>query len=462
MHPSQSILPHQQKRTHHHIARSDSYTFFNLLTAPGFLEKVESLMPEHRERKFPPTETLSMFLTQAMNEDSSCQKVVNDAAMKRLQGGLPLCSTNTGSYCQARQRLPLEMIRSLACYTGNAISAVTPDAWHWRNRPVRLVDGAIVSMPDTEENQAVYPQSGAQKPGLGFPICRMVGITCLGGGALLDAAIGPCRGKGSDEQSLLRNILGTLNPGDIIMGDAFYATYFLICELQERGIDGVFEQHGSRKRSIDFRRGQRLGKQDHLITLQKPQIKPDWMTQEAYDRAAATLIVRESRTGGKTLVTTLLDSKSVSKTDLKIFYRDRWHIELDLRHIKTTLGMDVLSCRTPEMVEKEIWVYLLAYNLIRVLMAQSALLADILPRQLSFKHTLQLWITWLAFAGYGYDDNQLSEMFSLIAQQQVGKRPGRIEPRAVKRRPKPFPLLSRTRSEAREDIRKNGHPKKSK
>jgi IS4 transposase len=144
------------------------------------------------------------------------------------------------------------------------------------------------------------------------------------------------------------------------------------------------------KRSIDFRRDQRLGKLDHLITLQKPQIEPVWMPQEAYDRAAGTRLVRELGTGGKTLVTTMLDSTTASKTDLEIFYRDRWHIELDLRHIKTTLGMDVLSCRTPELMEKEIWVYLLAYNFIRVLMAQSALLADILPRQLSFKRTLQL------------------------------------------------------------------------
>jgi hypothetical protein len=462
MHLSQSALTHQQKRISHHAANSDSYTFFNLLTGPDFLEKVESLLPEHRERLFPPTETLSMFLAQAMNEDSSCQKIVNDAAVKRLQGRLPLCSTNTGSYCQARQRLPLEMIKSLACYTGASMAANTPDAWHWRGRPVRLVDGATVSMPDTEENQAAYPQPSGQKPGLGFPICRIVGIICLGSGALLNTAIGPCKGKGSDEQSSLRNILDTLNPGDIIMGDAFYATYFLLCALQEKGVDGVFEQHGSRKRSTDFHRGKRLGQQDHLITLEKPKSTPDWMNQETYDQMPDSLLVRELRLGGKTLVTTLLDSKAVSKADLKAFYRDRWHIEVDLRHIKTTLGMEILSCRTPGMVEKEIWAYLLAYNLIRVLMAQAALLSDILPRQLSFKHALQLWIAWLSIAREGYDDNQLAEMFLLIAQQKVGKRPGRVEPRAVKRRPKPFPLLAKTRAAAREDVRKNGHPKKTK
>jgi hypothetical protein len=462
MHLSQSTLLYQQKRISHHAANSDSYTFFNLLTGPGFLEQVDSLLPEHRERLFPPTETLSMFLAQAMNEDSSCQKVVNDAAIKRLQGGLPRCSTNTGSYCQARQRLPAEMIKSLTRYTGTVMAANTPDAWHWRGRPVRLVDGATVSMPDTQENQTVYPQPSGQKPGLGFPICRIVGIICLGSGALLNAAIGPCKGKGGDEQSLLRNMLDTLNPGDIILGDAFYATYFLLCALQKKGVDAVFEQHGSRKRSTDFRRGKRLGKQDHLITLKKPKCKPDWMSHEAYDQAPDSLLVRELHAGGKTLLTTLLDSKTVSKANLKAFYQDRWHIEVDLRHIKTTLGMEILSCRTPEMVEKEIWAYLLAYNLIRVLMAQAALLSDILPRQLSFKHALQLWIAWLPAAREGYDDNQLAEMFLMIAQRKVGKRPGRIEPRAVKRRPKPFPLLTKIRAAARENVRKNGHPKKAK
>ena len=143
-------------------------------------------------------------------------------------------------------------------------------------------------------------------------------------------------------------------------------------------------------------------------------------------------------------------------------YRDRWHVELDLRNIKTTLGMEMLSCRTPAMAEKEIWVYLLAYNLIRLLMAQAALLADINPRQLSFKHALQLWVAWRQNGTGSYDDSQLTTLFILIAQQQVGNRPGRIEPRALKRRPKPFPLLSKPRSIAREDVRKCGHPKKLK
>ena len=274
--------------------------------------------------------------------------------------------------------------------------------------------------------------------------------------------MGPCQGKGSDEQSLLRSILDTLESGDILLGDAFYATYFLLCALQERGVDGVFEQQGARRRSTDFRRGQRLGQRDHVIELRKPKLKPAWMRQADCEQAPDSLEVRELYTGGKILMTTLLCPKQTTKAALKVLYRDRWHVELDLRNIKTTLGMEILSCRTPAMAEKEIWVYLLAYNLIRLMMAQAAFLADMLPRQLSFKHTLQLWIAWRQSGVGSYDDDRLAGLFILIAQQKVGNRPGRIEPRAVKRRPKPFPLLTKPRSMAQEDVRKYGHPKKLK
>jgi hypothetical protein len=355
----------------------------------------------------------------------------------------------------------MEMVNTLAGYVGQWVTAHAPDAWHWRGHAVRLVDGTTLGMPDTPANQAAYPQPRSQKPGLGFPLCRMVGLVCLGSGALLNAAIGHYRGKGGDEQSLLRSILDTLDRGDLLLGDAFYATYFLLCTLRERGIDAVFEQHGSRQRTTDFRRGQRLGARDHLIVLPKPLIKPDWMSQADYEQAPQSLTVRELRTGGKTLVTTLTCPKRTSKAALKSLYRSRWHIELDLRNIKTTLGMEQLSCQTPEMAIKEIWVYLLAYNLIRLMMAQAALLAHRLPRQLSFKHTVQIWIAWTHANGIDHDD-KLYGLFVLIAQQHVGDRPGRIEPRALKRRHKPYPMLTKPRAIMREYVREHGHPKKLK
>jgi len=456
MHSNRSALP-QQRRVQHHAASSDAFRFFDVLTSPDLFDALEESLPEHRERLFPPVETLSMFMAQALKPDRSCQGIVDDVAVKRLLHGLPLCSTKTGAYCKARQRLPLKMVSAMTIMTGNLISGKVADRWNWRGRRVRLVDGTTVTLSDTPANQAIYPQQSGQKPGLGFPICRIVGITCLASGALLNAVMGKFKGKGSGEQALLR----TLDTGDLLLGDAFYATYFLLTELRVRGVDAVFEQHGSRQRTTDFGRGENLGSRDHLITLTKPKIRPEWMTVEQYESAPATLTVRELEVGGKVLVTTLLCPKATSKTDLKMLYKRRWHVELDIRNIKTTLGMETLSCKTPQMGEKEMWVYLLAYNLIRLIMLQSALLADVLPRSLSFKHTLQLWL-----AGndtlVNSDDQCASEFLLLVAKRTVGNRPGRIEPRAVKRRPKPYPLLMKTRAIAREEVRLFGHPKKVK
>ena len=462
MHPKPCVRVQQQQRIRRRADQSDAYTFFNLLTRPALLDQVESLLPEHRERLFPPTEALSMFLSQALSADRSCQRAVNEASVKRLIGGLSVRGTHTGGYCRARARLPLSMLSGLTRHTGQAMTAQAPSAWHWRGHPVRLVDGTTVAMPDTPESQATYPQPRSQAPGLGFPLARMVGLICLGSGAVLDCALGGYRGKGQDEQALLRSQLDTLKPGDLRLGDAYYATYFLLCALRERGVEALFEQQGARRRVTDFRCGQRLGTRDHLIELRKPILKPDWMTDAQYALAPETLTVRELATGGKILVTTLLCPKQTSKADLKALYRERWHVELDFRHIKTTLGMERLSCKTPEMAQKEIWVYLLAYNLIRLMMAQAAILADCGPRALSFKHTLQRWIAWNQYGGGTHRDDQRGTLFILIAQQRVGNRPGRIEPRAIKRRPKPFPLLTETRAIAREKVRIHGHSRKIK
>jgi len=454
-----------QRRVGRHARSSDAYAWFNLLTGPEMFDEVESVLPEHRERLFPPTETLSMFLSQALSADRSCQNAVNEAAVRRARGALPRCSTHTGAYCRARGRLPLEMVRALARHSGRWVAARAAQPWCWRGRRVRLVDGTTVLLPDTASNQVRYPQQRCQQPGLGFPICRVVGVVCLGSGAVLDAADGPYQGKGADEQSLLRSILDCLERDDVLLGDAYYATYFLLCTLRERGVDAVFEQHGARRRSTDFRCGQRLGSRDHLIVLDKPKVRPDWMSLADYEQAPDTLTVRELRTGGKTLVTTLLCPKQTGKAALKELYRNRWHVELDLRNIKTTLGMERLSCRSPEMATKEIWVYLLAYNLIRLMMAQAALLADQLPRQLSFKHAVQLCMAWnhqASAAHHRHQHDPYQKLLLLIAEQRVGDRPGRIEPRAIKRRPKPYSLLTALRACARAKIRTHGHPKKVK
>lgn len=461
MHHTFSLARTQQRFIQSQRINFDCQNTFNLLTSDLLLEAVENRLPEHRERLFPPTETLAMLVTQTLNADRSCQHVVNQAAVQRLVTDLPVCSTHTGGYCRARQRLPLDMVSGLSCFLGQQIDQQVPDQWRWHGRRVRLVDGTTVTMPDTRENQAAYPQQRGQKEGLGFPICRVVGITCLASGALLNASVGRCNGKGGDEQTLLRNIQETLDSGDILIGDAFFPTFFFIAAMRDRGVDILMEQMGGRKRVTDFRRGKSLGQRDHLVDLKKPKKKPDWMSEAAYQAAPETLTVRELKTGGKVMVTTMTCPKMAGKADLKALYKQRWEIELDIRHIKDTMGMNILSCKTPEMVLKEIWVYLLAYNLIRLLMAQAAFTARITPNKISFKHCLQLWLLWSQKADTP-DEGQLYGLCALMAQQRAGNRPGRIEPRSVKRRPKACPLLTVPRGQARDNVRANGHPKKLK
>ena len=298
---------------------------------------------------------------------------------------------------------------------------------------MKLVDGTTVSMPDTAENQARFPQHGQQEPGVGFPLARLVGVMDLSNGAVLDAAIGPYQGKGTGEHGLFRGLKKCFVEGDVMLADGYFCSYFLIADMLRRAVDVLFEQHGAR--ITDFRRGEQLGARDHVVWWSKP-ARPDWMSVEAYRGYPDEIKVREVKVGKKVLVSTLLSPR------------------------KTPLGMEALSCKTPQMCEKEFWAYLLAYNLIRLLMAQAALQAEVLPRQLSFKHTLQIWVAWSQrqfLSGFGEDT---ATLFVLIAQVRVADRPGRAEPRAVKRRPKPYPRLDKPRRKARMEIERRGHAKK--
>ena len=447
----------QQRRVAKQVQKIDANHFFNLLTGPQLLEAVEAQLPEHRERHYPPTLTLSMFLGQVMSADGSCQNTVNEALVNRLLSGMSVGSANTGGYCIARQRLPQEMVSTLARQTGALLGVYTPTGWLWGGRHVKLVDGTTVSMPDTEANQARFPQPGGQAPGVGFPLARLVGVISLSNGAVLDAAMGPYQGKGTGEQGLFRGLKGAFVEGDIMLADSYYCSYFLIADLQGRGVDVLFEQHGARH--TDFRRGEQLGARDHLVQWSRP-ARPEWMSREEYHSYPKQITVREANIGKKVLVTTLLSPRKTAKADLKALFLQRWNVELDLRNIKTTLGMEALSCKSPEMCEKELWVYLLAYNLIRLLMAEAALQAGVLPRQLSFKHTLQIWIAWSQRQFLSSTKEDTATLFLLIAQIRVGERPGRVEPRAVKRRPKPYPHLNKPRWKARQDIKKHGHARK--
>lgn len=460
-HANRPSLNIQQRSFNKYASKTDCHHIFNLLTSPDLFNQVESLLPEHRERLFPPVETLSMFVAQVLNEDRSCQNIVNQASVKSLVNGLKPCSTHTGAYCKARQRLPLDMPKKLALSIGKSLEEKTPPSWRWEGRRVRVVDGTTVTMPDTKENQNVYPQQGSQKLGLGFPISRLLAVTDLCSGALLGAAFGRFMGKGSDEQTLLRSLSGMFESGDVILGDAFFPTYIFIAEMLEKNVDIVMEQLGSRRRTTNFNQGILLGYRDHITEILKPKKKPDWIDQDRFDALPESIAVREFKMKGKIMVTTLNNAKLYSKRSLFALYKRRWEIETNIGQIKTILGMNILSCKTPEMIGKEIWVYLLAYNLIRLLMSQSAYLTGCQPTDLSFKHCLQLWLNYLQHKPVIAEDI-LESLFILMAQQRVAKRPGRIEPRAVKRRPKPYPMLMKPRAEARQIVELNGHPKKLK
>jgi hypothetical protein len=452
------IYNSQQKNLQYYANNINSSDFVDLLSSDALTVTIKNNIPPFREQIYTPTQTLSMFIAQALNEDRSCSKAVIDMLIQnQSNNNVRKISSNTGAYCIARQKLPLSLLTNLTTKIAELVHEKSTKQWGWNNRPVRLIDGTTLTMPDTVKNQAEFPQQGGQKEGLGFPICRLLAVSCLSSGVILNAAISPFKGKGSDEQSLLREVIDTFKHGDVVLGDAFFGTYFLLAEMKQRGVDVLFEQLGARKRKIDFGSGIALGKKDHLIEIPKSKKKPDWMTQEQFNDAPDKILIREIKVGKKVLITSMLSAKKYSKKELNTLYKQRWHVEVDFRNIKTTLGMNILSCKTPDMCKKEIWVYLLANNLLRLLMAQAAFEYNLKPRQLSFKYAIQIWNTYYLL-GKILDE----EMFSLIVKRVVGNRPGRIEPRAVKRRPKPYKLLMIPRNEARLDIMKNGHPKKIK
>jgi putative transposase len=409
---------------------------------------------------YTPALTLWAFLSQVLfkEEQRSCLAAVARVAVLLVALGRDPCSDDTGVYCRARAKLPVAIIRRLATQVADGCEQQLPEQWLWKGRHVHLVDGTTVSMPDTPANQAEYPQPRSQKPGLGFPIVRMVVLFSLATAMLKDMALAPYTGKETGETALLRQLLERFQSGDILLADRYYCSYFMIALLLERGVDFVARLH--QLRTADFRRGQRLGRGDHLVEWLRP-AKPEWMDQETYERMPASIQIREIevqvqqpgfRVESLVVATTLVDADTCSRDDVAELYHQRWLAELDIRSIKVTLGMDVLRCKSPEMVRREIWTCLLAYNLIRQTMLQAALQAGCSPRQLSFTAAMQKiaasWTTILVCR-----DATVLTLIEVhlgdMATHRVGDRPHRVEPRAVKRRPKPHPLLMRPRHEAR-------------
>jgi Transposase DDE domain len=414
-------------------------------------------------RIFTPLVTLCTFLSQVLSDDHSCRAAVARLMAWRCAEGLPPCSPDTGGYCKARQRLPEALLPRLVRDTADGLREDAPDAWLFHGRKVTLVDGSTVSMPDTPENQAEYPQHGNQEPGCGFPIARIVVLIALATGAVLDAAVGPRKGKLSGESTLLRSLHGRLPRGDILLGDRCFCSYFEVAMLLSQGVDVVLRQN--KNRPVDFRGGRRLGRDDHLVVWHRPQ-RASWMGAEAYAAVPETVTIRELRVrvaqrGFRTrtliVMTTLLDGIKFSHDELAILYRARWHAELDIRSLKQTLKMDVLRCKTPEMVRKEIWAHLLVANLIRGVMAGAARRHGVSPRELSFqgaRQTMDGFRSELSHARPA-DAEVLREAASkAIAGHRVGDRPDRVEPRVRKRRPKNYPLMHKPRPKPRKPLAK--------
>jgi hypothetical protein len=413
---------------------------------------------------YTPAMTLWAFLAQVLSGSKACVAAVARVMVLRTALGLPPCSANTGAYCKARGKLSEHFLRCLTYAVGEAIEDRAPDQWRWFGRRVLLTDGFEVTLPDTPENQQAYPQPRSQKPGLGFPMIRVVVLLTFATACLVGAAFGPHQGKETGEPTLFRQLLDRLRRGDVLVADRYYCSYWMIALLQQRGVDAAFRLHQARH--YDFRRGRRLGADDHRVVWIKPQ-RPAWMDREWYAALPETLTVRELRFRveqpgyrSKEIVvaTSLCDAERYPKQVIADLYHRRWHAELDIRAIKQTLRMDQLVCKTPAMVQRELWVHLLGYNLVRKVMAEAAWARGLSPRQLSFAAAVQILeqFRWLLVGSSGTKQQEISLVVLLaVATHQVGNRPGRVEPRCVKRRPKEYRRLMKPRAEARAELLRN-------
>jgi len=416
-------------------------------------ENIIKLNNNIRNRTYTPKQTLSMFISQAINQDNSCQNVVNRFALNEDKN----ISISTSGYCKARGRLSTKIISNIAKELARKDEDRVHRKWKFRGRNIYLIDGTTIILADTPSNQKAYPQPKYQKEGLGFPISRLVGIISLTTGSIIDVNIGTFAGKGTGERLLLLDMLKHFKKGDIILADALYSTYSLLSFAIEKGIDVVFVQNGMRAKKADFTTGKIIGKNDHIVTFKKPNTKPDWMSKEEFKKLPKELKIREIKTNNKILITTFLCNKKTTAKTIKNLYKERWHIEVDFRNIKITLGLNSFKCKTPKMVKKEMWVHFLAYNIIRSLMLDSALYNKMLPREISFKNSLQLYLHYLENSQIVYQ-----KLLKLIGRKVIGNRAGRVEPRALKKRANAYPLLMKPRGIAKADILKNGHPKKMK
>jgi hypothetical protein len=421
---------------------------------PGLLCQADE-GPNSRQRIFTVRRTFFGFLYQALNPQCPCREIV-----RQIQALLALhdqrqTDEGTSAYCQARKRLPLDML----CRLRVALAVAGDKTAHlWNGLRPKLIDGTTTSLPDTPKNQHAYPQTRSQKPGCGFPLLKLVGVFSLATGVLLDYAKG---NKHESEQRLLKRLLDQFQPGDLAVADRGFCTYVLLSLLLRRKVASLFRLH--QNRSADLRKGKALGKNDRLCTWRKPSEKPVWLPRSWWKKIPAQLIVRVIRfqlsspgyrPKSLTLVTTLLDAQKYPAPQIAQLYARRWQIELWFRDIKSSLGMEFLRCKSPQLVHKELEMFFIAYNLIRCLIVQAGSINDVALERISFKGTVdsvRQFSLAIAQARSKKKQHQLiARLLEVIACDQVPHRPDRREPRALKRRPKQFQLLNRHRHQMKE------------
>ena len=396
--------------------------------------------------------TLWVFLSQVLSIDHGCVSAVAKLIHYRCARGLSRCSSKTGMYCIARNKLDEQALHRLVAKTGQDIEDQAPDQWLWLGHRVVTADGTTITMADTRENQAEYPQQRGQAIGCGFPIMRVVVLFALSTGTVLETAMGKYRGKLTAEVSLFREVDQIIGKDDVFLADRAYSSWFDMARLITRGAHVVVRKHQLRK--SDFRTGIRYGKDDHAIHLGKPQ-RPKWMNQEEYDSYPEFITIREIkirvdnkgfRTREIIVHTSLLDDIDYNKDDIAALFRRRWQAELNLRSLKTIMQMDHLRCKCPHRVRNELRTHLLAYNLIRQLMCDAAISGKLQPWQISFKGTLSTVVEMLPTLNVISNVDELCEvLFQSCQRHMVGNRPDRYEPRVLKRRAKGYKLMQKPR-----------------
>lgn len=397
--------------------------------------------------------TVLTFLAQILRADRSCQQAVNGLIVQRVAAGRSACSADTGGFCKARQRLPEAAFWDLQRQTGHLAEEQSPADAHWLGRRVRIVDGSTLKLQDTPENRAEYPLQAGLQPGTSYPVARILVVFSLAVGTVLEAAMRPYQGKGTGETGMLRSLAGSaaLAAGDVLLGDRYFAGFWDIAFWQAQGVDVVTRLPKSR--TVDFRKGRRLGKQDVLVTWQKT-ARPDWLTLEQARQFPETITlravqVRVAQAGFRTrvliVITTLLDPVAYPASELAELYRRRWQAELNLRSLKTHMQMDHLRTKHPESVRKEFAMFLIAYNCVRRVAAEATRDAGVRPWSISFKGTLQTLNEFLPRLHRMHPQEWLDGLVGTAEQIRVDRR-DRIEPWATKQRPKEYPVLKEPRS----------------